>query len=228
MCYFSESDCKTLVSKDCKSVMTPAVDCFLWELIFQYLGPQELISVSSVCFAWWELVFGSRGLWNRKIQRCTGLDLSNTGTLYQKVPLTIFTTLRRLDLTGTTISTRDFLKITGTAKRLKVLEIESCSQIAETAIFKTKDSLRRLRCINISNNPQFGVLSIACLCSYRSIQEVCARGIRLDQTEMLFLTKTFPQLVNGGLELQTDTADGDYFFDTVDAFADEDIFEDFF
>ena len=228
MCYFSESDCKTLVSKDFKSVMIPAVDCFLWELIFQYLGPQELISVSSVCFAWWELVFGSRGLWNRKIQSCTGLDLSNTGTLHQKVPLTAFTRLRRLHLTGTTISTRDFLKITGTATRLKVLEIESCSQIAENAIFKTKDSLRRLRYINISNNPQFGVLAIACLCSYRSIQEVCARGIRLDQTEMLFLTKTFPQLVNGGLELQTDTADGDYFFDTVDAFADEDIFEDFF
>ena len=45
---------------------------------------------------------------------------------------------------------------------------------------------------------------------------------------MLFLTKTFPQLVNGGLELQTDTADGHYFYDAVDAFADEDIFEDFF
>lgn len=208
--------------------MTPAVDCFLWELIFQYLGPQELISVSSVCFAWWELIFGGRGLWYRKIQRCKDLDLSNTATLYHKVPLTIFTRLRNLDLTGTAISTRNFLKITGTAQHLKVLGIESCSGIAESAIFKAKDSLRRLRCINISNNPQFGILSIACLCSYRSIQEICAGGIRLDQTEILFLTKTFPQLVNGGLELQIDNADGDYFFDTVDAFADEDIFEDFF
>ena len=208
--------------------MRPAGDCYLWEVIFQYLGPQELISVSSVCLAWWELVFGSRGLWNRKIQRCTDLDLSNTGTLYHKVPLTIFTRLRYLDLTGTTISTRNFLRITGTAQHLKVLEIESCSQIAESAIFKAKDSLRRLRCINISNNPHFGILSIACLCSYRSIQEICARGISLDQTEILFLTKTFPQLVNGGLELQTDTVDGDYFFDTVDAFADENLLDDFF
>ena len=197
--------------------MIPAVDCFLWELIFQYLGRQELISVSSVCFAWWELIFGGRGLWYRKIQRCKDLDLSNTATR-----------LRNLDLTGTAISTRNFLKITGTAQHLKVLGIESGSGIAESAIFKAKDSLRRMRCINISNNPQFGILSIACRCSYRSIQEICAGGIRLDQTEILFLTKTFPQLVNGGLELQIDNADGDYFFDTVDAFADEDIFEDFF
>ena len=109
-----------------------------------------------------------------------------------------------------------------------MLGIESCSGIAESAIFKAKDSRRRMRCINISNNPQFGILSIACLCSYRSIQEICAGGIRLDQTEILFLTKSFPQLVNGGLELQIDNADGDYFFDTVDAFPDEDIFEDFF
>ena len=178
-----------------------------------------------LCFAWWELIFGGRGLWYRKIKKCKDLDLSNTATLYHKVPLTIFTRLRNLDLTGTAISTRHFLKITGTPQHLKVLGIESCSGIAESAIFKAKDSLRRMRCINISNNPQFGILSIACLCSYHSIQEICAGGIRLDQTEILFLMKSFPQLVNGGLELQIDK---DYFFDTVDAFPDEDIFEDFF
>lgn len=155
--------------------MTPAGDCFLWELIFQYLGPQELISISSGCFAWLELVFGSRGLWNHKIQRCIDLDLSNTGTLYHKVLLNIFTRLRYLDLTGTTISTRNFLRITGTAQHLKVLDIESCSQIAESAIFKAKDSLRHLRYVNILNNPQFGIFLIACLCSYHSIQEICTK-----------------------------------------------------
>ena len=55
------------------------------------------------------------------------------------------------------------------------------------------------------------------------------RVIPLDHTDILFLAKTFPRLVNGDILLETDTTgDGDYFFDIVDIAADEDIFEEFF
>lgn len=208
--------------------MSLAVDCFLWPLIFQHLGPEDLIRISSVCFSWWQLVFGSRGLWKRNFRRCTELDLANTATLYHKVPLRIFRRLRSLDLTGTAMSTKDLLKITETAHRLQMLKIESCSQIAESAIFKAKDTLRHLTHFDISNNSQFTILSIACLCSYHSLQEICAHGLRLEQMEILFLTKTFPRLVNGELELATENTDGDYFFNAVEIVADGDIFDDFF
>ena len=30
---------------------------FFWELVFSFLGPQDLIAVSGVCYSWWRLVF---------------------------------------------------------------------------------------------------------------------------------------------------------------------------
>ena len=74
---------------------------------------------------------------------------------------------------------------------------------------------------------------MACLCSYRSLQEICGRGLKLDQNELLFLVKTFPQLANGQLDLEqldleTNTASSDNFFDAVERVADFEIFEDLF
>ena len=50
----------------------------------------------------------------------------------------------------------------------------------------------------------------------------------LDEIGLLFQAKTFPQLTNGQLDLETDIAGGDYFFNAVECVADFEIFEDFF
>jgi len=103
-----------------------------------------------------------------------------------KMPLRFFHS--RLNLKGTTISTGDFGRITSVAKRL-------CS----LSIFKAKDCLSHLERINITNNMHFSVHAIACPYSYRSLTEVCANGILLDHTDMLFLANTSPRLRNGDI-----------------------------
>jgi len=47
--------------------------------------------------------------------------------------------------------------------------------------------------------------------------------------EVLFLTKTFPELVKGGIDLETDDTDtGDYYYDDLNIVADDELFSDFF
>lgn len=200
---------------------------FLWPLVFDYLGPEDLASVASVCFTWWKFVFRGRQSTAQTFLECQDLTLVDTGRLYQKVPLKLFSGLYRIDLSGTCISSENFLQLVSAAKRLWVLNMQGCAEIAEQAMFKAKPSLRFLRSINISHNEQFSVLVIACLCSLNSLNEICARGIDLEYRELLFLSKTFPRLRNG-LDLETDTADSDYFFDVVDMVSDFDVLEDLF
>ena len=122
------------------------------------------------------------------------------------------------------ISSGDFLKLAGTAKHLEMVNIESRSRISEEAIFKAKRFLPCLRRINISFNDQLSVLAVACLCSCSSLRDIRARGIRLQAKELLFLTRTFPQLVNGRLTLDFGFEGGDYFVDAIDALSDFDLF----
>ena len=65
------------------------------------------------------------------------------------------------------------------------------------------------------------------MCSYYSVQDIRARGIKLDGKETLFLTKTFPQLGNGQITLDIGSAGGEYFFDAVSILSDFDLLEDF-
>lgn len=207
--------------------MAPTASASVWPLIFQFLEPEDLVSVSAVCFSWWQFVF--RGSSPRALRKCEEIDLAYTGTLYKKVPLKLFTGMTSINLHGTGISTKNFLKLVTAARRLRVLVIENCGEISESAIFKAKDSLRYMTNINVSYNAQFSVLAIACLCSYPAIQEICANGLSLEEKEILFLSKTFPRLVSGKIDLQTETTgDGDYFFDIVDTVADEELFDKFF
>ena len=201
------------------------VHLFFWPLVFQYLGPEDLVRVSSVCFTWWRNVFHSRKLKStaKMLLEREDVDLADTGNLYQKLPLRFFGGLRSINLKRTSISSKDFLKLVGAAKQLRMLNIEGCVAITERAIFQAKASLRSLRIINISHNEQLSVLSVACLCSYSSLQEICARGLKLEENELLFLAKTFPQLGNGEIDLETDTCCGDYFFDI-----DFELLEEFF
>lgn len=200
---------------------------FFWPLVFNYLGPEDLTSVASVCLTWWKFVFRGGKATARKFLECQDLTLVNTGRLFQKVPLKLFSRLYSIDLSRTCISSKNFLQLVSTAKRLGELNIQACAGIEEQALFKAKSSCRFLKCINISHNEQFGILAIACLCSMESLQEICARGINLEYREILFLSKTFPRLGNG-LDLETDSTDGDYFFDAVDIASDFDVLEDSF
>ena len=141
------------------------------------------------------------------------------------MPLSFFSKLTWLNSNRTAISSNDFLKLVGIAKHLETLNIESCMEISEEAIFKAKGSLLCLRNINISFKEQFSVLVATCLCSYYSVQDI--RATKLDEKEALFLTKTFPRLGNGRITLDIGSAGGEYFFDAVNILSDFDIFEDF-
>ena len=143
------------------------------------------------------------------------------------MPLKFFAWLTGINLKRTFIYTEDFLKLFATAKHLHVqlLNVECCVKISDLAIFKAKVYLGRfLRSINIPFNEQLTVLSVACLCSYSSVRGIRAilMGLKLEERDLLFLVKTFPRLGNG----QTDTLEGDSFFDALDATSDL-FFEDF-
>ena len=152
---------------------------FFWPLVFEYLEPEDLVSVSSVCLAWWRFVFQGRKSTARALHHCQQLHLADTGKQYRNIPLRYFSELTWINLTRTTISSGDFLKLVGTAKHLEMVNIESCSRISEEAIFKAKRFLPCLRRINISFNDQLSVLAVACLCSCSSLRDIRARGIRL-------------------------------------------------
>lgn len=201
------------------------VDYFFWELVFLFLGPQDLVAVSGVCYSWWGFVFRGRRSTQHVLRNCSVLDVSNSGKLYQKVPLQLFGQLKKLSLNGTPITSKNFIKLTAVAKQLRTLEIANCENISEEAIFRAKYNLQRLRSVNISYNPQFSVLAIACLCSCESIVDICFCGTKLEEKELLFLSKTFSRLPNGGISLRSGELDGDYVFDSADS--DEDA-EDYF
>ncbi len=197
---------------------------FFWPLIFEYLEPEDLVSVASVCLAWWKFLFQGRKSTAQELQSCEQIHLADTGKLYRKVPLRFFVNITWINLNRTAITSKDFLKFVGVARHLDTLNIESCQGISEQAIFKAKGSLQSLRNINVSNNKQFSVLAIACLCSFNSVQDIRARGLNLESKELLFLTKTFPRISYGLLTL--DIGSGDYFVDALNAVSEFDLFED--
>ena len=168
--------------------MAPTASASFWPLVFQFLEPEDLVRVSAVCFLWWQFVFNGPLSIRRALSGSEEIDLSNTGPLYEKFLLKFFTQMTTINLRGTGISTKNFLKLVNAAKRLQILDIESCVKISESAIFKAKDNLRYVTNINVSYNAQFRILTIACLCLYGSIQEVCAKGFALQGKEILFLT----------------------------------------
>ena len=197
---------------------------FFWPLVFEYLEPEDLVSVSSVCLAWWRFVFQGRKSTVKALHQCQQLHLADTGKQYRNIPLRYFSELTWINLTRTMISSGDFLKLAGTAKHLEMVNIESRSRISEEAIFKAKRFLPCLRRINISFNDQLSVLAVACLCSCSSLRDIRARRIRLQAKELLFLTRTFPRLGNGWLTLDIGFEGGDYFVDAIDALSDFDLF----
>ena len=114
---------------------------FFWPLVFEYLAPEDLVSVSSVCLAWWRTVFQGRKSTAKALHHCQQFHLADRGKQYRNIPLRYFSELTWINLTRTMISSDDFLKLVGTAKHLEMVNIESCSKISKEAIFKAKRSL---------------------------------------------------------------------------------------
>ena len=166
-------------------------------LASRYLEPEDLLSVSSLCYTWWKMVFQGRKGTAQALLHCEALHFGETENLYRKLPLRFFSRLKRINLKRTFISSKDFLKLVALTKDLEMLNIEGCVKISEVAIFKAKQSLRSLPSINISFNEQLSVLAVACLCCCPSLRHIRARGLKLEGKELLFLAKTFPQLQNG-------------------------------
>jgi len=83
------------------------VDSFFWQLVFQFLEPEDLVAVAGVCYSWWILVF--RGSCRKLIMsKVRELDIADTENFYQKLPLQMFVCIRSLNLSGTTISSENF------------------------------------------------------------------------------------------------------------------------
>ena len=53
-----------------------------WSFVFDYLEPEDLVSVASVCLTWWQLVFHGRKLTSEAFHNCKDLDLADTGSMY--------------------------------------------------------------------------------------------------------------------------------------------------
>ena len=88
-----------------------------------------------------------------KALSCGKLDIANSGKLYHKIPLWIYANIHSLNLSETTISSDNFVTLMKAATYLKSLQIKSCGNITEDAIFRAKYSLPNLRSVNISFNP---------------------------------------------------------------------------
>ena len=196
---------------------------YFWPLVFEYLEPEDLVSVSNVCLAWWRFLFEGSKSTVRELQRCEQIHLADTGKMYRKVPLRFFVQLTWINLNRTAISSNDFLKFVGVARHLETLNIETCEGISEQAIFKSKESLQLLKNINVSFNKQFSVLTVACLCSFYSVQDIRARGLNLKSKELLFLTKTFPRITYRLITLDIGSPGGEHFVDILSAVSDSDL-----
>ena len=159
----------SISGKEPSSAMT-LVDLFFGPLVFQFFGPDNLVRVSTVSLTWWRYVFQGCKSTAKMLLECEGIDLAEMGNLYQKVPLWFFALKKMINLKGTSISPKDFLKLAAVAKERRILNLASCMQITELSIFQVKPSLCSLRKINISHNKQLSVLSVACLCPYQSFQ----------------------------------------------------------
>lgn len=138
----------------------------------------------------------------------------------------MFTALINLNLSSTAISNRHLQQIIRVAANLDSPNISNCPGLDQSCIFQIRQDLNQLRRVDISQisgNPQFTVLAVACLCSCKNLQIIVTYGLTLSPEELLFLTKTFDSVSNGTLEIETE--DGYDAANAMNMFAKE-VFED--
>ena len=197
----------------------------LWIYVFAFLDEKDLVSAAGVCYEWWEMIFRIRDSFLMDLE-WEELDPSRRGSLYRFVPLRMFTALINLNLSSTAISNRHLQQIIRVAANLDSLNISNCPGLDQSCIFQIRQDLNQLRRVDISQisgNPQFTVLAVACLCSCKNLQIIVTYGLTLSPEELLFLTKTFDSVSNGTLEIETE--DGYDAANAMNMFAKE-VFED--
>jgi len=194
----------------------------LWIYVLAFLDEKDLVSAAGVCYEWWEMIFRTRESLLMDLE-WEELDLSGRESLYRFVPLRMFTALINLNLSSTAISNRHLQQIIRFAANLDSLNISNCPGLDQSCIFQIKQDLNQLRHVDISGNPQFTVLAVACLCSCKNLQIIVTYGLKLSPEELLFLTKTFDSVSNGTLEIETE--DGYDAANAMNMFAEE-VFED--
>ena len=197
----------------------------LWIYVFAFLDEKDLVSAAGVCYEWWEMIFRIRESFLMDLE-WEELNLSGRGSLYRFVPLRMFTALINLNLSSTAISNRHLQQIMRVAANLDSLNISNCPGLDQSCIFQIRQDLNQLRRVDISQisgNPQFTVLAVACLCSCKNLQIIVTYGLTLSPEELLFLTKTFDSVSNGTLEIETE--DGYDAANAMNMFAKE-VFED--
>lgn len=92
--------------------------------IFSYLEIDDLARATGVCYDWWKLIARGRYLKEAELYE---LDLPKMEDLYRFLPLKMFATLTRLNISSTKISNRHFLQIIRTAVNLEYLDIANCT-----------------------------------------------------------------------------------------------------
>ena len=121
--------------------------------ICSYLEIEDLTRATDVCFDWWKLIARGRYLKEADMYE---LDLSETENSYHFLPLKMFATLTRLNISSTKISNRYFLQIICTAVNLEYLDISNCTSVEQSSIFEIKNAIfsRRLEYVDISGNQE--------------------------------------------------------------------------
>ena len=138
----------------------------LWIHVFSFLGENDQISVAGVCYEWWKMIFGKFSVLRE--MEWQELDISGTGRLYRFIPLKMFSTLERLNMSSTMITNAHFQQIVQEARNLESLNISNCSSLDQSCIFQMKQYVGKLRHVDISGNAKFTILAVACLCSWKS------------------------------------------------------------
>lgn len=187
--------------------------------IFSYLA-----TASGVCYGWWKLI--TRGAYLRE-DELYKLDLSGSEDLYRFLPLKMFATLTRLNISSTRKSNKHFLQIIRAAENLENLDISNCMSLTQSSIFKAKNVFGRgLEYVDISGNQgKFTILAVACLCSCESLQTMVAHGYNFTADELQFLSRTFKSVSSGTLQLETE--DGYNPIDIMSTF-EEELFDELF
>lgn len=200
------------------------VHSHIWWLVFTFLCPSDLVRAGISNHAWWKVIFGKQStkFLKRKLRKCQDLDLSNTGTLYLRIPLKVFKGILHLDLDNTGITSNHLVQIAKRSEEMLYLSVANCSQLNEDFLFQCKRYFNELSFLDISFNPYFTIMGLACACSYSEIRQIQVHGMKLSPKECSFLLATFSSITSG--ECRIETADGEYPVELYDTFRED--FED--
>ena len=119
----------------------------LWIHVFSSLEESDQVSVVGVCYEWWKMIFGQFSVL-REVD-LQELDISGTGRLYRFVPLKMFSTLERLNMSSTMVTNAHFHQIVQEARNLGSLNLSNCPSLDQSCIFQVKQYMSQLRHVDI-------------------------------------------------------------------------------